>query len=112
MSIKNPQIINLPAFGADEEIEKIECGFRCSAVVTTYGRLLVSDPFERKNSTKDEPAEESKRKDSFKEEKGGKKKTDKQKDRKERDEKISEKEKEKEKDHRWEDITFMATSLK
>lgn len=117
LAIKTPQNISLPQLGEDEEIEKMECGYKSSAILTNHGRLFISDPFEKKAISKEEPVkEESKRKNSYKEERSNKKdkndheKHDKFRERREKYPPSAEKEKEKE--NRWDEVTYTATTLK
>lgn len=103
MTVKIPQQIPLPEFYEKEEILKIECGFKCSALLTNLGRVFISEPEESKGG---KPKAE---KSDVKEEKGKEKKSKGDKQPKEEDEALSKK---KPKTHRWDDMTIVSINPK
>lgn len=118
MTIKIPQQVALPKFYEKEEITKIECGFKCSVILTNLGRVFISDPIEQKAKApkKDTVEEEHKKEKGEKKDKGEKKadkgskksKGDKRKDSEEEEELKAKKPKV---DH-WEDMTFVSINPK
>lgn len=124
LTVKNPTEVALPPFYEREEIARIECGYKCSLLLTTIGRLFISVPLDLKpklptlkelkeNYEESKGKEKKKDKGAKKDEKGPKKsKSDKKKDKPAPNEKDNEKFKEKPKEYRWDDISFISTNLR
>ena len=100
LSVKHPLSVPLPDLLEDEEIEKIECSFRSSAILTTNNRVFLSEPA-GKLSAKRKISPKSDKKKS----KGGKHKA------KVNDGDQEETQLTKRNENRWTDITSASTYL-
>ena len=56
--VGNPTKIPLPVFGLDDEIEKVECGWKMSCLLTRKHKLYISETSEKKQQNDFKPEEE------------------------------------------------------